>query len=373
MRTTQVRLLTADDHTLELGIDAAGRWAEPEVAWERIELTESVAVPGLVDAHAHLTSSDPSQMNGASDATIGERIASHAADQLAGGVLLVADKGTHLVESVAATLEIDPAARPEVQAAGRFLANPGGYYHGYAIEVDGAEATGAIDRVTPPDATWLKLIGDWPRRGQGAVPNFTEQELAGIVDAASGRGLRTAIHTAAPETPTRAVRAGVDSIEHGLFLTEDDVAMLGARGGAWVPTVAAMEMLADQLGPASSGGRLLAEGLGNVRRLLPHAVAAGVAVMAGTDLALPHGAVADEAERMIAYGMSEADAVAALTTAAREYLAGPAFEIGQPADFTLVSDPAAISSLRRPQLVVRCGRIVGPAGVAGGLPRQLPL
>ncbi len=212
--------------------------------------------------------------------------------------------------------------------------------------------------VTPDGAGWVKVIGDWPRRGVGAVPNFDESALRSLADAARSAGLRTAIHTAAPETPGMAVRAGIDSIEHGLFLTEDDLGMLGHRGGAWVPTVAAMEILAEQLGWDSSGGRLLREGLENVRNLLPMARSAGVYVMAGTDLALAHGEVVLEAERLVAYGMPEADVVEVLTMGSRGYLGEPGFEVGGPADFIMVNAPDSVAALSTPSLIVRCGTIV---------------
>ncbi len=358
MRERVVRLVGADGVVRMLGIDAGGRWAPADGAWPAADVGEGHALPGLVDAHAHLTSADPADMDGTRDHDVRSRIGRHAADQLEAGVLLLADKGTHLPATVAMTLELPPEDRPEAQLAGRFLASPGGYYHGYAVEVEPSALAASLDEATPPDATWVKVIGDWPRRGVGAVPNFDESALRAAVAAAHSGGRKVAIHTAAPDTPGMAVRAGVDSIEHGLFLTEDDVAMLGGRGGAWVPTIAAMEILAEQLGPASSGGRLLAEGLHNVRRLLPDAVAAGVNVMAGTDLALRHGEVAREAARMVDYGMDERDVVAALTEVPRRYFDVAGFVPGRPADFIVVDAPDSVAALAAPRLVVRCGVVV---------------
>lgn len=358
MRGTVVTLAMPDGRVVPLGIGRDGNWVPADAAWPMTELGDDVALPGLVDAHAHLSSADTQDMNGATDHLVAERIATHATAQLEAGVLLVADKGTHLVDTVAMTHSLTPSHRPEVQLAGRFLANQGGYYHGYAIEVPGDELVSALDAATPDGAVWVKIIGDWPRRGVGAVPNFDENALRRLSEAAHVRGLRTAIHTAAPETPGMAVRAGVDSIEHGLFLTEDDLAQLGARGGGWVPTVAAMEKLAQQLGPESSGGRLLAEGLDNVRSLLPHAAGAGVAVMAGTDLALEHGAVVDDALTLLEYGLDEAAVVEAVTTGPRRFLNEPGFTFGRPADFIVVDQPDSVAALAAPQLVVRCGVVV---------------
>ena len=193
------------------------------------------------------------------------------------------------------------------------------------------------------------------------MSNFSEPELWRVVEIAHAAGCRVAIHTTAPGTPSVAVRAGVDSIEHGLYLTEEDVRALGARGGAWVPTIAAMESTAGLLGPESRGGQLFAAGLANVRSLLEEAVAAGVAVLAGTDLALPHGAVAREAQRLVAYGLGAPQVVDAITTAAYDYLgiaAGVA--VGMPADMVLFADDPRrdITELQRPTHVMRAGRVV---------------
>jgi len=193
------------------------------------------------------------------------------------------------------------------------------------------------------------------------VPTFEEEALRAAVQAAHAAGCRVAIHAAAPVTPSRAVAAGVDSIEHGLFLTEDDVRTLGARGGAWVPTVVAMEAIAKSLGAESSGGRLLAEGLARLRDLLPIAARAGVAILCGTDLALPHGAVAREAMRLAAHGLTAEQVVDALTVAAFRYLGvEQGFEPGDVADAVLLAgDPRDdLAVLEHPVLVLRHGRRV---------------
>lgn len=358
MQSAVIRIVDDRGVVRVLGIDDEGFWASPEPHWPRIDVGDGTAFPGLVDAHAHLTSADPSHMDGTHDYAMADRIAAHAGEQLAAGVLLVLDKGTHHLGSVALTVALPAQQRPEVQLAGRFLATPGGYYAGYAVEVAPEELASTVASARVAGVDWVKVIGDWPRRGLGAVPNFGEAQLRAAVDVAHRNGRKVAIHTAAPETPGMAVRAGVDSIEHGLFLTEDDLAELGARGGAWVPTISAMEHLAEALGPQSSGGRLLQSGLDNVRRLLPHAAGAGVAVMAGTDLALAHGEVAREAARLVAYGLAEADAVAAVTTTPRDYLGEPGFASGRPADVVVVAEPGSVEALAAPRLVVRRGTVI---------------
>lgn len=316
------------------------------------------AVPGLADCHAHLG-------GGASDDhddrdQILARTKANAWAQLEGGVFLVADKGAG-DDITLRVLEEPPTSRPELQMAGRMLANEGGYYRGFAREVDEKDLADAVRSESGGGATWVKLVGDWPRKGQGAVTNFSESSMHQAVTVAHGAGCRVAIHAAAPETSSLAVAAGIDSIEHGLFITADDLAALGARGGAWVPTVTAMEAIRDMLGAESSGGRLFAEGLDNVRELLAAAPQAGVSVLAGTDLEVPHGGVATEAIKLGQYGLAADDVVHAATTAAYDYLgASHSFEPGSHADVLFFdTDPRDdLTVLSRPVFGLRHGRVV---------------
>src|SRR5690606_29608951 len=120
--------------------------------------------------------------------------------------------------------------RPDIEAAARLIAPPDGYFPGFARGFDdGIEE--AVRAESVAGRGWVKVVGDWPRRGVGPVANFSEDELRTVVEVAASEGARVAIHTMAADAPGAAVRAGVHSIEHGLFLTESDLDMLGARGG----------------------------------------------------------------------------------------------------------------------------------------------
>ena len=344
----------------ELAI-SGGKFVEPaDGVAEWIDLRHGSALHGLVDAHAHLTGGDVATLLDDTDDP-GAAIASHAREQLLGGVLLVADKGGRDNAGLG-VLDLETDQRPEMRLAGAIARTEGGYYPDYGLVVD-AEAPVAdwIEAIIDPRASWVKLVGDWPRRGVGPVSNFTESQLRMIVEAAHARGKRVAIHAAAPGTPSMAVAAGVDSIEHGLFLTPEDLEILGSRGGAWVPTIAAMEGIRDMLGPGSSGGRLFEEGLANARELLPTAAACGVNVLAGTDLHLAHGHVAMEAQRLVEYGLNAEAALAALTYTGYAYFGDSRrFEVGAIADLVVVKgDPRDdISHVADPLFVMRAGRVV---------------
>jgi imidazolonepropionase-like amidohydrolase len=356
-----VRLRGLDGESIDLGV-AEGRFCDPDAVpiREEVDVRHLVALPGLADCHAHFSATSITDLLARPAEPDMALMRANAQRDLAAGVLLASDKGAKSDASLA-LLDEPPEERPRLEMAGGIVAADGGYYPGFALETtdDGLEEVVRAKAATP--AQWIKLIGDWPRRGRGAVPNFSQKALSAAVAAAHSAGKRIAIHTMAPETPSQAVRAGVDSIEHGLFMTDDDVAMLGERGGAWVPTIAAVEMLVEVLGADSSGGRLLAEGLSRVRDLLAGAARRGVAVLAGTDLSVPHGAVAVEAVKMVEYGLDPADAVTALTTAAHRYLSrAEPLAPGADADaVAFAGDPREdVGLLARPVFVMRRGRIL---------------
>jgi imidazolonepropionase-like amidohydrolase len=331
---------TAADGRIDREIDTKGLWA----------------LPGLADCHCHLAADSLDDMS-----TPGRfgKVKERAFAEVGAGVFLVADKGW--MDTVALkVVGLPPRRRPDFVGAGRIITSPGGYYPGFGVETDDAGLAAAVAAALPAQG-WVKLIGDWPRKGVGAVPNFSEEALAVAAKVAHAAGARIAVHTMAPETPGMAVRAGFDSIEHGLFLTDTDLEMLGARGGAWVPTVSCVADLIQRLGPERTGGRLLQEGLDNVHELIAVAPANGVAVLAGTDLALPHGQVAREAMALAAAGLSAEAAVASVSTAAYDYLGvTPGLVPGAPADAVFFADDPRedLEVLTRPALVLRHGRVL---------------
>ena len=239
------------------------------------------------------------------------------------------------------------------------ISTPGGYYDGFGAQVEPAELDREVARQTTTPASWVKIVGDWPRKGEGVLVNFDENALAEAVAVAHDAGRRVAIHTMGRDVPSLAVRAGVDSIEHGLFLTLEDLELLAARGGHWVPTVVAMEGTIRQLRPGSSGAQMIGEGLENVRSLLPAAIEMGLTILTGTDLVLGHGRVAHEAVRLVEYGLSHQAAFEAATNRAA-FGSESGFAHGLAADFVLVEgDPAEqIEFLTRPAGVLRRGRWV---------------
>jgi imidazolonepropionase-like amidohydrolase len=341
-----------------------GLFIAPAETGIEIDLTGFFALGGLADCHAHLAVDALSEVQRTGDiAGIRRRAFAH----LKHGVFLVLDKGWR-DEVVLRLLEEPPPTRPHLQAAGRIITGPYGYFEGFAVETDDAGLSAAVAAATTTGG-WIKLIGDWPQKGKGPVISFGEEALTRACEIAHAAGARVAIHTMAPLTPGQAVRAGVDSIEHGLFLTADDIALLGGRGGAWVPTIGNVRDVRKLLGWGSSGARVLGEGLENVGQTLALAAEAGVAVLAGTDLGLGHGEVAREAALLKDYGLSDRAAVAAASGSAYRYLGIPFLTPGASADVVLFEgDPNGdVTRLQRPAAAMRAGKVVfDHVGAFGG-------
>lgn len=330
----------------------AGKWAEPNGIADETLGGDLWALPGLVDAHAHIAAADLYQPG------VLEEAQGRARAALTAGVTLLIDKGWGDQTAIEVISTVPEGERPEIEAAAEVIAVPGGYFPDFALEIDHDDLAQVVAAQAQAGQGWVKMIGDWPRRGVGPVANFSEDELRLAVSTAGRFGARVAIHTMAREVPSAAVAAGVHSIEHGLFLTEDDVEALGSRRGMWVPTVLRMEETLRQLGAESSGGKLISEGLDNMRTLLPIALETGVYVLAGTDLMGTPANIANEALRLTSYGLSDIQALGAVGPAGFKATdRSPRFTIGDSADAALFpADPLQeLSVLSSPSLVIRKG------------------
>jgi imidazolonepropionase-like amidohydrolase len=282
---------------------------------DAVRLPGRYALTGLVDAHCHLTVATDSE-GPYVDGSIAERRLDELAD---GGVGLVRDVGGDR----AVTLPLartSRSGRPEVVAAGRFLAPAGRYFPRMHEPVAAGDLVAAVEREIADGAGWVKLIADFPLM-DGAVPRrdtnaptYPIEAVTAAVAAAHGAGARVAAHTNDPVV-SALIAAGVDSVEHGGALTEADLEKLGAAGGAWTPTLCA------GIGVARRGSeeaqRWAGEQSERYRMLIPRAVELGVTVMTGSDVV---GSVAEEVAMLFEHGLSPQQALDAAAGSPREYL-----------------------------------------------------
>jgi len=334
-----------------------GRWADSAGVADQTVGERSFALPGLVDSHAHFAA--PIGKDWKTDTY--DNAVVRARQAVNAGVLLALDKGWSNLNTVKLLENVDPEFRPDIEAAGIINAVADGYWPDFARELTRETFEDGIRISVEEGSGWVKLVGDWPRRGQGPVANFDEGQMRRAVQIAAEGGSKVAIHTMAREVPGMAVRAGVHSIEHGLFLSSADIASLGARRGMWVPTIIRMEAVIAQLGETSSGGKLLVEGLENVRRLMVEAVEAGVHLLAGTDVTVGAHDVALEALKLVEYGLPVELALDAVSVSGYEATGrSTGFEVGSLANAVLfaVNPLTEISVLGHPEMVIRGGKVL---------------
>lgn len=282
---------------------------------DAVRLPGRYALAGLVDAHCHLTVAADSR-----GPYVDGSVAARRLDELAaGGVGLVRDVGGDRT----VTLPLARAAqtgRPEVVAAGRFLAPAGRYFPRMHEPVAAEDLVAAVEREVADGASWVKLVadfplmdGDVPRPGTTA-PSYPIEVVRAAVAAAHRAGARVAAHTNHAVVGDL-IAAGVDSVEHGGALTEGDLEKLAAAGGAWTPTLCAS---VGTMRRGDDADRRWAAGRSErFRTLIPRAVELGVTVLTGSDVV---GSVAEEVALLVEHGLTPQQALDAAVGAPRAYL-----------------------------------------------------
>jgi imidazolonepropionase-like amidohydrolase len=335
--------------------------------FERVPGAETVSrggwlLPGLVDAHCHV-----GMAFGGGHVEDLDGLREQALTDRAAGVLALRDCGSP-VDTRALD---DEADLPRIVRAGRHIAAPRRYIPGLAVEVD-PEAPGDLVEQVRVQARrgdgWVKLIGDWIDRGQGDLaPLWSTDALAAAITAAHEEGARVTAHTFGTDALPGLVGAGIDCIEHGTGLTEELIGDMAARGTAVVPTLINVDKFPEF---AAAGEKKFPAYASTMRRLYANSGAvvraafeAGVPVFAGTDAGggIVHGRIRDEVRALHQAGLPAEEALAAASWRARAWLGLPCIEEGASADVVVYdADPRAdLDALRRPQLMILRGRVVG--------------
>jgi imidazolonepropionase-like amidohydrolase len=151
----------------------------------------------------------------------------------------------------------------------------------------------------------LSLVGDV------SSPQLTQEELNALVDEAHALKKRAAAHAHGAEGAKRAIRAGIDSIEHGSFLDDEALSLMKQRGTYLVPTLMAAQGLRERLArgdplPANVADKARAA-IASIDATFRKAVERGVRIAFGTDAGVyPHGRNAEEFRLMVERGMTPA-------------------------------------------------------------------
>ncbi len=355
-----------------------GRVAEIRAATGECDLEAACVTPGLVNAHAHLEGSgEPDMMGMIQTTTPNQRLlraVENAAKSVKAGVTTIRDVGSsnRIAADVRDAIEEGRIRGPRMRASGAVLCMTGG--HGWPIgrAVDSPwDARKAVREQMWGGADCIKTIATGGVMTKGAVPGnaqLTYDELAAAIDEAHRHGLRVAAHAIGTQGIKNALRAGIDSIEHGTMLDDEAIALFKERSVYLVPTLSAPTCIMAHLEDGTQPRYVVEKARGlneamltNIRR----AYEGGVRIAGGSDAGTPynyHDNYAQELELMWSLlGMTPQQALHAATNVAAELvgLHRGLIAVGEPADMLLLQRDAGedVRALREPQLVFKNGAI----------------
>jgi len=355
-----------------------------------IDLSDHTCLPGLIDTHTHvllqgdITAADYDEQllkqSVAYRAIVATRSVRRALDY---GFTTIRDLETE--GAGYADVDLKKAINngivpgPRMKVASRAMDVTGAYpLLGYAPEVpvphgvqvvDGPDnARKAVREQISFGADWIKLYSDrsYFVRPDGVlddIPTFTIDELRAIVDEAHRQHHKVASHAMALNGVHNSVEAGVDSIEHGNYITDADLKSMAEKGIYYVPTIYVGEYVAQ--GRAAAGAKVWLEMIKIHEDTFRRALKAGVKIAFGTDVGGFDWGIdpAVEFPYMVKYGMTPAQAIRSATLNAAELL-GMQNDVGsiapgKYADLVAVKgDPLAdISVLQKIDFVMKGGEI----------------
>jgi imidazolonepropionase-like amidohydrolase len=290
-------------------------------------------------------------------------------------------------------IEDGRAVGPRIYTAAKSLATTGGHAdptNGYRHDLMGdpgpeqgvingvEDARKAVRQRYKDGADFIKITatgGVLSLAKSGQNPQFSLEELAAVVQIASDYGMHVAAHSHGAEGMKRAVLAGVRSIEHGTFMTDEIIGLMKEHGTYYVPTISAGKFVAEKAEedgyfPAIVRPKAAAVGP-QIQDTFAKAYKAGVTIAFGTDAGVsPHGDNALEFAYMVEAGMPPMEAIRAATMTAAELLAvqnelGSIAE-GKLADIIAVNGNPLddITLLQKVAFVMKDGAVVKNEGLA---------
>ena len=313
-----------------------------------IDLKTKTVMPGLMDMHVHLESQ--TKRNAQADRLTKEaqdvafEATNYAYVTLMAGFTTVRDLGGSRVNiSLRNAINAGTTVGPRVYTAGKSIATTGGHadptnglkkeFSGDPGPLDGVvngvdECRKAVRQRYKDGSDLIKITatgGVLSQAKDGSGAQFTEEEIKAIVETAKDYNFKVAAHAHGAEGIKRAIRGGVNSIEHGTFMDDEGIALMKQYGTWLVPTITAGKSTADS---AKIPGyyseivtpKALATGP-QIQNTFAKAYKAGVKIAFGTDAGVfKHGLNWLEFGYMIEGGMPPMEAIKAATINAADLL-----------------------------------------------------
>jgi imidazolonepropionase-like amidohydrolase len=332
----------------------------------RKDLTSKTILPGLIDCHVHLRSdglADPRAQQAAdSDAVALLRSARNARRTLECGVTTIRDCGSRggIDFALRTASQQGLCPTPRLVLSGLIVCMTGG--HGWQLghEADGPDAVRRAARTQiKAGADNVKLIASGGILSPGSeigAPQLTVEEMCAAVEEAHAAGKISCAHAHGATAIKNAVKAGVDSVEHGYLLDDEGIELMLQRGTYLVATSAAVRNVVKH----GTGAGVRPDVVRKAQSAIEQHIAgfkkahkAGVKLAMGTDTGVPytqHGNNLDEIGYLVEMGLTPMEALSVTTIHAAKLLRMDdrigSLEAGKLADFVVVDgDPLADISI----------------------------
>ncbi|HTV07647.1 MAG TPA: amidohydrolase family protein [Candidatus Aquilonibacter sp.] len=354
-----------------------------------VDLSNDTVLPGMIDVHTHLTMTtnfDPYfelSMTPAKEAIIGVE---NAKTTLEAGFTTVRNVGADGFTDVALRDEINAGhiPGPHMQVSGPPLGITGGHMDEnllpaqYNVQGDGvADGIAAVQHMVRRNikygADLIKIGASGGVLSKGDDPQasqYTLEEMQAIVADAHRLGRKVAAHAHGAQAILWASEAGVDSIEHGSYMNDEDIAMMKKHGTYFVPTAYLIDWQREYGHLPPFYAQKMADVAAVEKKNARHAIESGVKVAMGTDAAVyPHGLNAHELDVYVnQFGMTPLEALKTTTLNAADLMGWTdkvgSLEPGKWADVIAVSgDPLKdIRVLEHVSFVMKSGVIYKDEG-----------
>ncbi|MFH1292794.1 MAG: amidohydrolase family protein [Pseudomonadota bacterium] len=302
----------------------------------KIPLDGRTLLPGFIDCHVHLcldASPDPMSASLAQPMTlIALRAADFARQTIMAGVTSIRDMGGKdgIDIGLKQAIQSGLIPGPRMLVSGRLICMTGGHGWQMGQEADGPDEVrkAARDQIKA-GADIVKLMATGGVMTPAVEPGseqLTEEELRAGIQEAHKAGKKTATHAMGTQGILNALRAGIDSIEHGIFLDEETISLMVKRDVPLIPTLSAPYYI-ERKGVEAGIPQFAVEKTLHVKPFYLKSVRmareAGVRVAMGTDAGTPfnvHGGNLGELKRMVEVGFSPMEAIRAATQIASQVL-----------------------------------------------------